>query len=222
MASVETGAELEKAALLESGRRLFAARCEFLRGVTDLEVLPEPVLPEVALAGRSNVGKSSLLNALLGQNNMARVSNTPGRTRQLNFFQLGNALLVADLPGYGYARAPKHEIAHWTKLTRDYLRGRSNLRRVLLLIDARHGIKPPDEAIMAMLDDAAVVFQLVLTKADKVKSSERGALTAHLGKLLSRRPAAHPELLLTSSRTGEGLEILRAQLAALAAKMTGL
>ena len=162
-------------AALEAGRLLFARECEFYNGSTKLETLPEAILPEVAFAGRSNVGKSSLVNVLTGRNTLARTSNTPGRTQQLNFFSLADRLTLVDMPGYGYAEAPKTEIARWTRLVDTYLRGRPSLRRVLLLIDARHGVKKTDEPVMKMLDEAAVSYQLVLTKADKLKPAELAA-----------------------------------------------
>ncbi|MCA8885082.1 MAG: YihA family ribosome biogenesis GTP-binding protein, partial [Hyphomonadaceae bacterium] len=167
-------------------------------------------------AGRSNVGKSSLVNALTGRLKLARASTEPGRTRELNFFRVGDALRLVDLPGYGYAKAPKNEISRWTTLTRDYLRGRSTLRRVILLIDGRHGLKPDDKAVMDALDTAAVTYQLVLTKADKVKPTEIAALAKATAAAIAKRPAAHPEIIATSSETGLGIEGLRAEIAALA------
>jgi len=201
----------------EAGRLLFAKSCDFVAGASTPEALPPPSLPEVAFAGRSNVGKSSLLNALTGRNSLARVSNTPGRTRQLNFFDLGHRLMLVDLPGYGYAEAPKHEVQRWTELTRLYLKGRSSLRRALLLIDARHGIKPTDEPLMAMLDEAAVSFQIVLTKADKLAAKELSETLARIAAALARHTAAHPVIHVTSAQEGMGIGALRAALAALAA-----
>jgi GTP-binding protein len=213
--SSQSNGEGASAAAIEFGRWLFAQTCTFLVSAATAEQLPAPALPEIAFAGRSNVGKSSLVNALTGRKTLARTSNTPGRTRQLNVFDLGNRLLLADLPGYGYARAAKGDIKQWTSLTRAYLKGRPNLRRVCLLIDARHGIKDSDRAIMAVLDTAAMSYQVILTKADKAApalASVQAAAAAELAK----RPAAHPEVLPTSARTGAGIAELRAALAALA------
>ncbi|MEZ5970593.1 MAG: ribosome biogenesis GTP-binding protein YihA/YsxC [Hyphomonadaceae bacterium] len=201
---------------IERGRLLFAGPIEFERGVPSMEFLPDAGAPEIAFAGRSNVGKSSLINALTGRNKLARASTEPGRTRELNFFRVGDALRLVDLPGYGYAKAPKNEISRWTTLTRDYLRGRSTLRRVILLIDGRHGLKPDDKAVMDALDTAAVTYQLVLTKADKVKPTEIAALAKATAAAIAKRPAAHPEIIATSSETGLGIEGLRAEIAALA------
>jgi GTP-binding protein len=198
------------------GRRLFARPCAFVAGAASLDALPPPALPEIAFAGRSNVGKSSLLNALVGQKALARTSNTPGRTQQLNFFELRGALMLVDLPGYGYARAPKESAAGWTRLTQAYLRGRPTLRRLCLLIDARHGLKDSDREIMALLDRLAVSYQVVLTKTDKVKPAEREALLAALAPELARHVACHPEIIATSAVTGAGVAELRAALAALA------
>ena len=184
----------------------------------DLDQIPSTDLPEVAFAGRSNVGKSSLLNALVSRKMLAKTSNTPGRTQLLNFFSLGERLILADLPGYGYAEAPKANVERWTRLVRAYLRGRAPLRRALLLIDARHGIKDIDREVMAMLDEAAVSFQAVLTKSDKVRPGpleDRLAASAHE---LARHTAAYPEVLATSARTSSGIPELRAALAALAAR----
>ena len=200
---------------LAEGRRLFAQTCGFVTASTNEANLPEMSVPEIAFAGRSNVGKSSLVNALTGRKTLARTSNTPGRTQQLNFFDLGSRLMLVDLPGYGFARASKSAIKQWTGLTRRYLKGRANLRRVCLLIDARHGIKDSDKAIMAELDGAAVSYQAVLTKSDKLKTGERERVLAATGKILARHPAAHPEIAVTSAVKGEGLEELRATLAAL-------
>ncbi len=204
------------AAALEAGRRLFAQACTFLGAAVEAERLPESALPEVAFAGRSNVGKSSLVNALTGRKTLARTSNTPGRTRQLNFFDLGGRMLLVDLPGYGYARASKTDIERWSALARQYLRGRPKLRRVCLLIDARHGAKDSDREIMAELDLAAVSYQAVLTKADKVKPQALAAVRGALEAELARHPAAHPHIPVTSARTGAGIAELRAALAALA------
>jgi GTP-binding protein len=183
-------------------------------GAAALDALPVASLPEVAFAGRSNVGKSSLINALTGRSTLARASNTPGRTRQINFFRLDDALMLVDLPGYGYARAPKHEIAAWNALVGAYLRGRAPLRRLLLLIDARHGMKEPDRELMAMLDGAAVSYQGVLTKIDKADDLDR--MRAEIAAELATHVAAHPDLLATSAVTGAGIEEAREAIAALA------
>jgi GTP-binding protein len=199
------------------GVRLFKSPAEFVRGVVDIAGLPESTRAEVAFAGRSNVGKSSLLNALLGRRDLARVSNTPGRTRELNYFSVGDVLYVVDMPGYGYAEAPKALVKGWTALIHDYLRGRPQLKRVMLLIDSRHGIKPSDREIMTMLDKAAVSYQGVLTKADKPKSPELDAVRARTEAEMKKHPAAHPILLVTSAREGIGIEELREAIASLAA-----
>jgi GTP-binding protein len=204
-------------AALESGRRLFAQECRFVNGSARLDTIPDAGLPEVAFAGRSNVGKSSLLNALTGRAGLARISNTPGRTQQLNFFRLGGRLMLVDMPGYGYAEAPKAEIARWTELVDTYLKGRPSLRRVLLLIDARHGLKPTDEPVMRMLDENAVSYQGVLTKADKMKPRALARVVETTASALARRAAAHPVLHVTSSVTGDGIAGLRAAIAGLAA-----
>lgn len=201
---------------LEEGRQLFAQAVEFVMGAREEAQLPLPELPEVAFAGRSNVGKSSLVNGLTGRKTLARTSNTPGRTREVNFFRLGNRLMLVDLPGYGYASAPKAEIGRWNRLIRDYLRGRPNLRRVCLLIDARHGIKDADREVMKLLGEAAVNFQVVLTKVDKVKPAELGRLQAAVTTELSTHAAAHPAILATSAFKRRGIEELRAEIAALA------
>ena len=202
---------------IEFGRRLFARECRFVAGAATSDALPGLDLPEVAFAGRSNVGKSSLINAMTGRKTLARISQTPGRTQQINFFSLDDALLLVDLPGYGYARASKHKITAWTRMVNDYLRGRASLRRLCLLIDARHGFKSVDRDLMTMLDDAAVSYQVVLTKADRTGAAELKATVANLSSELKGHVAAHPELAVTSARDGIGLETLRASLAALAA-----
>jgi GTP-binding protein len=199
---------------LEAGRILFAGACVFVASVARIEQMPPAVLPEVAFAGRSNVGKSSLVNALTGRKTLARVSNTPGRTRMLNFFNLAGRLSLVDLPGYGYARASQREIEAWTGLVFDYLRGRPGLARVLLLIDARHGLKEADCQAMMLMDKAAVVYQVVLTKIDKIAKAE--PLRTTLAAELRRHPAAYPEIAMTSSRTAAGIPELRAALAELA------
>ncbi|MBL8548625.1 MAG: YihA family ribosome biogenesis GTP-binding protein [Hyphomonadaceae bacterium] len=202
---------------IEAGRLLFAGPVAFERGAARTDDLPPGDLPEAAFAGRSNVGKSSLINALTGRNTLARASNTPGRTREVNFFRLGDRLRLADLPGYGYASAPKSEIARWTSLMRDYLVGRAPLRRVFLLIDARHGVKPNDLEIMDALDRAAVSYQIVLTKADKLGPAALQKPLEDARARIAKRTAAHPEIVATSSETGLGVELLRAEIAALSA-----
>lgn len=205
------------AARIEAGRLLFAQQCDFMLGVADLSGLPDATLPEIAFAGRSNVGKSSLINALTGRKTLARTSNTPGRTQQLNFFDLGGRLILVDLPGYGYAKAAKPTIAAWTQTLRAYLAGRPVLQRLCLLVDARHGLKASDIEMMTMLDTAAVVYQIVLTKADQPKAAALQAVVADTIATLSKHPAAHPEPIVTSARKATGIEALRAELAALAA-----
>ena len=200
---------------IERARKLFAGPCSFMLGVVSMEALPEEGPSEIAFAGRSNVGKSSLLNALTGRSGLARASATPGRTREINYFDLGGALRLVDLPGYGYARAGKGDVEAWSRLTRDFLKGRAPLRRVCLLVDARHGLKPADLDVMALLDQAAVGYQIVLTKADKVKPTALDALVEATGETVARRAAAHPLIRATSATTGEGLAELRADLAAL-------
>lgn len=205
--------EAEREEKIEQARRIFAGPITFLRSAPSLKFLPEPDVLEVAFAGRSNVGKSSLLNALTNRNSLARTSNTPGRTQELNFFDVGAEPLLfrlVDMPGYGYAKAPKDVVKQWRLLVNDYLRGRAVLKRTLLLIDARHGIKDVDRDIMKMLDDAAVSYRIVLTKADKIKASELEAVTARTTAEARTRPAAHPEILATSSEKGMGLAELRA------------
>lgn len=207
---------------IEEGRLLFARDVTFMLSVVNLEQLPPPDRPEICFAGRSNVGKSSLINALTNRKGIARASNTPGRTRELNYFNVDERLNLVDLPGYGYARAPKTEISNWTKLTRMFLRGRAGLRRVFLLIDSRHGIKPSDIELMEMLDDAAVTYQLVLTKADKIKRGELDKVMRRTSRTIVKRPAAHPELMVTSSEKKTGLDDLRAEIATLALPPAGL
>ncbi len=202
---------------IEAGRILFAHECDFIAGVATIGGLPPDGLPEIAFAGRSNVGKSSLLNALTGRTSLARVSHTPGRTRQLNFFSLAGRLMLVDMPGYGYAEAAKSEIAAWTDLIKLYLRGRAGLRRACVLIDARHGIKPTDRPLMDMLDEAAVSFQIVLTKADKVRGGALEALLAAVAAELAGHVAAHPVIHVTSAHESLGIAELRGALAALAA-----
>lgn len=202
---------------LEYGRKLFERECRFVAGANSLEMLPEPALTEIAFAGRSNVGKSSLINTLTRHSALARTSRTPGRTQQINFFQLGSELMLVDLPGYGFARASKEKIGNWTALIHAYLLGRPNLRRLCLLIDARHGLKKTDEALMEELDKAAVVYQIVLTKADKMSKTTVEGLVKKITALFPKHPAAYPTIIVTSSRDGVGIEALRASLATLAA-----
>lgn len=201
---------------LERGRWLFAQECVFVSGAADYSGVPDTNIPEIAFVGRSNVGKSSLINALTGRKTLARTSNTPGRTQQINFFSLLDALMLADLPGYGYARASKTEIARWTAMIFDYLRGRPSLRRVCLLIDARHGLKDSDIDVMKDLDTSAVSYQIVLTKCDKVKAPALAKLVAETEKRIARHVAAHPVIVQTSSVKGAGVEFLRAELAMIA------
>jgi GTP-binding protein len=197
-------------------RRFLGLPIAFERGVTKMDDLPDADRPEVAFAGRSNVGKSSLVNGALNRTHLARASSEPGRTRELNFFKIGDNVRIVDLPGYGYAKAPKSEIERWTRLTRDYLRGRPGLARVFLLIDSRHGLKEPDLAVMKTLDEAAVVYQIVLTKTDKPKPTELEALIGKTATSIARRPAAHPHILACSAHDGAGLDRLRSEIMALA------
>jgi len=203
-------------AQIEDGRLLFARQVDFMLSVVNLNQLPITDRPEICFAGRSNVGKSSLINALTNRKGIARASNTPGRTRELNYFNVDERLNLVDLPGYGYARASKTDIANWTRLTRAFLRGRAELRRVFLLIDSRHGIKPSDIELMEMLDEAAVTYQLVLTKIDKIKKTELDKVKRRTSRTIGKRPAAHPELMVTSSEKKTGLDLLRAEIATLA------
>jgi GTP-binding protein len=201
---------------LEAGRLLFARECTFVIGVARIDDLPADDLPEIAFAGRSNVGKSSLINALTGRKTLARTSNTPGRTQQLNFFDLGGRLTIVDLPGYGYAKAPKGEVDRWNRLIRKYLKGRVGLRRLCVLVDARHGLKVSDRQVMDMLDESAVVYQVVLTKADKVKAGDLAQRREEITAEIRKRAAANPEILATSAIKGKGIPELRAALTELA------
>ena len=197
---------------LEAARILFAQPATFVMGAAKIEQLPTPDLPEVAFAGRSNVGKSSLINALVGMNKLARASNEPGRTREVNFFDLGGRLRLVDLPGYGWAKAGKQVTKKFQNLGRDYLRGRVSLKRVYLLIDSRHGLKSVDAEALDALDEAAVSYQIVLTKADKLKKGEGEAMAAQTLKAIAKRPAAYPAVLVTSSDKGDGVPELRAEI----------
>ena len=209
----DAGAE---GAAREAGRRLFAAECRFIAGATTAEALPPPSLPEVAFAGRSNVGKSSLINALTGRRTLARVSHTPGRTQQINFFDLGGRLVLVDLPGYGFASVGRRQSGAWTRLISLYLKGRPCLRRLCLLVDARHGLKESDRGTMAGLDQAGLSYQLVLTKADKTTPEALVAVGETIAAELARHGAAHPAIIATSAREGRGIEALRGALAELA------
>lgn len=201
---------------LERGRKLFdGSNSAFLKGVVAMSGLPPADRIEVCFAGRSNVGKSSLINALTGRKGLARASNTPGRTQEINFFALTDSHYLVDLPGYGFANAPLAVVEKWQKLLKQYLSGRVNLRRAFVLIDARHGIKSVDEEIMSLLDSAAVTFQAVLTKADKVKTQDRDKVLKQVREKLSKHPAAFPEIVLTSSEKGDGIATLRAIVAGL-------
>ena len=201
---------------LEAGRKLLSGPCDFMLGVARLDQLPVSSLNEIAFAGRSNVGKSSLINALTGQKNLAKASNTPGRTQQLNYFNLGDKILMVDLPGYGFAQAPESMVRQWQKLIFTYLQGRVNLKRVFLLIDSRHGIKKVDEEIMKMLDTAAVTYQIVLTKTDKISAKALQKVIVDTEETIKKHGAAHIRLLATSSEKKQGLEELRAEIAELA------
>lgn len=201
---------------IANANRLFAGECTFLLGVAGLEQLPASNLPEIAFVGRSNVGKSSLLNALTGRKTLAKTSNTPGRTQQLNFFNLGEKLMLVDLPGYGFAKVPKAQVEAWTRLLKKYLAGRQQLRRVCLLVDARHGLKESDISMMTMLDQTAVTYQIILTKADKISAADQEKCLEQTRAGLKKHPAAHPDIVLTSSVKREGVEPLRAELAAFA------
>ncbi|MCZ8324623.1 MAG: ribosome biogenesis GTP-binding protein YihA/YsxC [Sphingomonadaceae bacterium] len=197
---------------VERARRLFAGPIEFLKSAPGLQFLPDPEVPEIAFSGRSNVGKSSLINALTGRKSLARASVTPGRTQELNFFDVGNPLTfrLVDMPGYGYAKAPPRVVEQWKRLVRDFLRGRVVLKRTMLLIDSRHGVKPVDAEMMEMLDQAAVGYRIVLTKADKIKASELAAVTAATEAEARKHSAAYPLVHVTSAEKGMGIPELRA------------
>ena len=197
--------------LAERARKLFAGPIEFLKSAPELKFMPDPDVPEIAFAGRSNVGKSALLNALTNRKGLARTSNTPGRTQELNFFDVGTPLQMrlVDMPGYGFAEAPKDLVKRWRRLVNDYLRGRAVLKRALVLIDSRHGLKDVDRDVMEMLDTAAVSYHLVLTKADKVKPTELEKTLAAASAEAAKHPAAHPAIFTTSSETGSGIAELR-------------
>ncbi len=200
---------------LEMGRRLFAGQTDFLKGVVAMSGLPADNRLEICFAGRSNVGKSTLVNALTGRKALARTSNTPGRTQEINFFTVGDRHYLVDLPGYGYANAPVAVVEKWQRLLKQYLSGRQSLRRAFVLIDSRHGIKMVDEQILSLLDSAAVTFQVILTKADKIKEIEREETVQKVGSALQAHPAAFPEILITSSEKGWGIPILRSVIAKL-------
>jgi GTP-binding protein len=203
------------AAALDAGRALFRVPAEFVKGVVAMSGLPPADRVEVCFAGRSNVGKSSLINALTARRNLARASNTPGRTQELNFFALSDSHYLVDLPGYGFANAPKDVVAKWQALLRAYLGGRTTLRRAFVLVDSRHGAKPVDDEIFTLLDKAAVPFQIVLTKIDKIRESDLDAVLEQVRAAARKHPAAYPELLLTSSEKGRGIDDLRAVIATL-------
>ncbi|HWK37562.1 MAG TPA: ribosome biogenesis GTP-binding protein YihA/YsxC [Hyphomicrobium sp.] len=212
--------ELDKS-LLDAGEQLFERRWQLLKSAPALEFLPPADRPEIAFAGRSNVGKSSLINALVRQGGLARTSNTPGRTQELNYFKSdGDPLYIVDMPGYGYARAPVDKVAAWGALVTDYLRGRTTLARVFLLIDSRHGIKPTDKQVAEILDDAAVTYQVVLTKGDKIKPHELEKVAEGTAAALARYPAAFPEVIVTSAEKGVGIPELRATIAGIIADRT--
>lgn len=200
----------------ETGRKLFAQGTDFLKGVVAMDGMPPDDRIEVCFAGRSNVGKSTLINALTGRKALARASNTPGRTQEINFFTLSDSHYLVDLPGYGFAKAPLKTVEKWQRLLKAYLSGRATLRRAFVLIDARHGIKDVDQEILKLLDTAAVTFQVVLTKADKVKANDRERVLSQVRSALQSHVAAFPEIVVTSSETGDGIDTLRAVIAELA------
>ena len=201
--------------MIDAGRRLFGGPSRFVQGVAKLEQLPPTKGVEIAFAGRSNVGKSSLINALTGVNGLARASNTPGRTRELNFFDVNEALILVDMPGYGYAKASKAEVKAWQSVLKGYLRGRPGLTRAFVLIDSRHGILKTDEEMFELLDEAAVTYQIVLTKTDKVKPAELAKVMEKVQAAIKKHPAAFPEIHATSSDKGTGIPELRAEIAGL-------
>ncbi len=203
---------------LESGRRLFAGPCDFVWAASKIDGLPPANLPEIAFAGRSNVGKSSLLNALTGRKTLARTSRTPGRTQELNFFDLDGKARLVDMPGWGYAAVGKEKVAGWTEFLKGYLRGRSVLLRVLVLVDGRHGLKPVDTEMLDLLDKSAVSYAVVLTKKDELTGAAAEERLAEMRAVLATRPAAFPEILFTSARTGDGIPELRASIARLLAE----
>lgn len=205
MSDAEEQAEAER----KEAERIFRQPCRFMKGVVNVSGLPDESIPEVAFGGRSNVGKSSLLNALIAQGQLARTSNTPGRTREVNYFRLGDVMHIVDMPGYGYARAAKSLVDSWNQLIQDYLRGRTQLARVFLLIDSRHGVKENDREIMTLMDKAAVSYQLVLTKTDKLKTSEVPQVLEATVALVKKHPAAYPDVLTTSAEKRLGIEELR-------------
>lgn len=218
----QLGSEPASREWLAAGAALFGRPWGFVRGVPSLEFLPEADRAEIAFAGRSNVGKSSLINALVGQHGLARTSNTPGRTQELNFFTTADVpLYLVDMPGYGFAQAPKQKVKAWITLVRDYLRGRPTLKRVFVLIDSRHGLKPPDSETMELLDEAAVSYQIVLTKADKPSRSDLEGVIAATRDALAAHPAAYPEVIVTSAAKGFGIDVLRATIAELCLPQNG-
>ncbi len=205
-----------ESAAREAGRLMFAGPVDFLKGVVAMDGLPPADRLEVCFAGRSNVGKSSLINALTGRKSLARASNTPGRTQEINYFTAGDNHYLVDLPGYGFAEAPLQVVAKWQRLLKSYLAGRSTLRRAFVLVDMRHGIKPVDDEILTLLDRSAVTFQVVMTKADKVKTADQEKILNQVRDALQKHPAAYPEIVVTSSEKGDGIETLRAIIATMA------